>query len=43
MIEPAPGIICTSAVQTYLDLAQAGERGGEAAKHLRLERLDWSN
>jgi hypothetical protein len=40
-IEPAPGILCTSAVQTYLDLAAAGERGREAAEHLRQERLAW--
>jgi hypothetical protein len=40
-IEPAPGIICTSLVQTYLDLAAAGERGREAADHLRRERLIW--
>lgn len=40
--EPAPGAICTSRVQTYLDLASAGERGQEAAEHLRRERLTWS-
>ena len=40
-VEPAPGAICTSAVQTYLDLSIAGERGAEAAEHLRLERLAW--
>lgn len=40
-IEPAPGAICTSAVQTYLDLSIAGERGAEAAEHLRQERLSW--
>jgi hypothetical protein len=40
-IEPAPGAICTSAVQTYLDLSIAGERGAEAAEHLRRERLSW--
>jgi hypothetical protein len=39
--EPAAGIICTRAVQTYLDLAAAGERGREAADHLRRERLQW--
>lgn len=39
--EPAPGAICTSLVQTYLDLANAGERGREAADHLRRERLIW--
>ncbi len=42
-IEPAPGAICTSPVQTYLDLSKAGERGAEAAEHLRLERLSWPN
>ena len=40
-IEPAPGAICTSPVQTYLDLSIAGERGAEAAEHLRQERLSW--
>jgi hypothetical protein len=39
--EPAPGAICTSPVQTYLDLANAGERGREAADHLRQQRLTW--
>jgi hypothetical protein len=42
-LEPAPGAICTSLVQTYLDLAVAGERGREAANHLRHERLRWAN
>jgi hypothetical protein len=40
-IEPAPDVVCTSPVQTYLDLAMAGERGREAADHLRRERLQW--
>jgi len=40
-IEPAPGIVCTSAVQTYLDIGATGERGQEAAEHLRRERLTW--
>ncbi|GAB5101237.1 hypothetical protein YK56LOC_69540 [Caballeronia sp. HLA56] len=40
-IEPAPGAICTSPIQTYLDLSVAGERGVEAAEHLRQERLKW--
>jgi hypothetical protein len=40
-IEPAPGIACTSEVQTYLDLVASGERGREAADHLRRERLRW--
>jgi hypothetical protein len=30
-----PGIVCTSPVQTYLDLSQRGDRGAEAADHLR--------
>lgn len=41
VVEPAPGAICTSPVQTYLDLAQAGERGREAADHLRRKQLSW--
>ncbi|MBP0625398.1 hypothetical protein [Cupriavidus consociatus] len=41
-LEPAPGAICTSPVQTYLDLSIAGERGAEAAEHLRQEKLSWS-
>jgi hypothetical protein len=41
VVEPAPGAICTSPVQTYLDLAQAGERGREAADHLRRKELSW--
>lgn len=40
-VEPVPGVVCTSPVQTYLDLAIAGERGREAADHLRQERLQW--
>jgi Transcriptional regulator, AbiEi antitoxin, Type IV TA system len=40
-VEAAPGIVCTSLVQTYLDLTAAGERGREAADHLRRERLTW--
>lgn len=35
------GIICTGSVQTYLDLSIAGERGKEAAEHLRAETLQW--
>jgi hypothetical protein len=41
-VEPAPGAVCTDSVQTYLDLAVAGERGREAAEHLRRERMKWS-
>ena len=40
-VEPAPGVVCTSPVQTYLDLSAAGERGREAADHLRNARLQW--
>jgi Transcriptional regulator, AbiEi antitoxin, Type IV TA system len=35
-------IRCTSPLQTYLDLAKSGERGGEAAEHLRRMRLSWT-
>ena len=41
VIEPAAGVTCTSLVQTYLDLIKSGERGQEAANHLRKERLQW--
>ncbi|MCE4538812.1 hypothetical protein LXT12_16285 [Pelomonas sp. P7] len=40
-IEPAPGIYTTGLAQTYLDLYAAGERGREAAEHLRKARLQW--
>lgn len=35
----APGIWCTGLAQTYLDLYSAGERGIEAAEHLRQTRI----
>lgn len=38
----ARGIRCTSALQTYLDLMQGGERGREAADHLRRTTLSWT-
>jgi len=38
----SPGIACTSPVQTFLDLSAAGERGKEAAAHLRSKLLRWS-
>ena len=41
VVESAPGAICTSPIQTYLDLTAAGERGREAAEHLRREKLSW--
>jgi hypothetical protein len=34
-------IRCTSSLQTYLDLCQAGDRGLEAADHLRKAKLTW--
>lgn len=40
-VEPALGAVCTSPVQTYLDLSIAGERGVEAAGYLRQEKLSW--
>lgn len=40
-VEPAPGMICTSPVQTYLDLLVAGERGVESADYLRRKMLAW--
>jgi hypothetical protein len=40
-VEPAPHVSCTGPVQTYLDLYAAGERGREAAEHLRREKLKW--
>ncbi len=40
-IDQARGMVCTSPVQTYLDLFVAGERGAEAADHLRKELLVW--
>jgi hypothetical protein len=40
--EQARGICCTSALQTYLDLLQGGERGREAADHLRRTALSWT-
>ncbi len=36
-----PGLWCTSPVQTYLDLSNAGDRGREAADFLRQEALSW--
>ena len=41
-VHPSPGIVCTSPVQTFLDLAASGERGKEAAEHLRSKLLRWS-
>lgn len=41
-VHPSPGIACTSPIQTFLDLSTAGERGKEAAEHLRSKLLRWS-
>ena len=41
-IETAPGIVCTGKVQTYLDLCVSGDRGQEAAEHLRKALLQWT-
>lgn len=40
-VEPVPGVICTSPVQTYLDLSVSGERGAESADYLRRKALAW--
>lgn len=40
-ISPTTDILCTSPVQTYLDLFVSGERGREAAQHLREAKLQW--
>jgi len=40
--EASNGIRCTSSLQTYLDLMQGGERGQEAADHLRRTKLSWT-
>ncbi|MFT3727850.1 MAG: type IV toxin-antitoxin system AbiEi family antitoxin [Terricaulis sp.] len=39
---PATDVACTRPVQTYLDLWRAGERGQEAAEHLRRQQLKWT-
>ena len=40
-VEVAPGVDCTSPVQTFLDLSIAGDRGREAADHLRRKGTHW--
>ena len=40
-IHPQAFLLCTSPVQTYLDLWVSGERGREAAEHLRSELFKW--
>jgi hypothetical protein len=39
-IEAAPGVWSTGLIQTYLDLHASGERGVEAAAHLRKHRIE---
>lgn len=39
IVEPAPDVVCTGVVRTYLDLSATGERGREAADHLFGGRL----
>ncbi|MBI3371015.1 MAG: hypothetical protein HY017_04545 [Betaproteobacteria bacterium] len=39
-IEPKHGVHCTGLIQTYLDLHATGERGKEAAVHLREQKID---
>jgi hypothetical protein len=43
-VEAAPGLWCTNPIQTYLDLTVSGDRGREAAEHLRLYKIEplWS-
>jgi hypothetical protein len=38
-VESAPGIWATNPIQTYLDLCTSGERGVEAAEHLRTIKI----
>jgi hypothetical protein len=40
-VEAAPSVDCTSPVQTFLDLSVAGDRGREAAEHLRRGGTQW--
>lgn len=40
-VKPAPSIVCTSPVQTYLDLFGSGEHGRDAAGQLRQGGLGW--
>lgn len=39
--KPAEGVFTTGYAQTYVDLYQSGDRGREAAEHLRREHLSW--
>ena len=41
-IKPTPDVLCTSPLQTYLDLSILGERSIEAAEHLRNQVLKWN-
>lgn len=39
--QPSEGVFTTGYAQTYVDLYQTGDRGREAAEHLRREFLSW--
>ena len=41
VIEPAPGVVCTHPIVTYLDLWCGNDRDREAAEHLAKEALPW--
>ncbi len=41
VLEPVPGIFCTSPVVTYLDLWNGSDRDREAAEHLAEEWFPW--
>lgn len=41
-LEPIPGVVCTSAIQTYLDLYCSGDRGRESAEFLRQRAIDFT-
>ncbi len=41
-LKPTSSVVCTSTIQTYLDLSKSGERGQEAADHLKQDMLTWS-
>ena len=41
VVEPAPGIVCTDALRTFLDMRQGHERESEAAAHLAASSFPW--
>ena len=42
-LESKQGVICTSPIQTYLDLYHVGDRGREVAEFLRQRSKKWTN